>query len=417
VISYAEALQILAASGRALPQRVLPLAEAAGAVTAADVAARLPVPGFANAAMDGFVLCAATTRTASAETPVRVPVAGTIAAGEAAPRVQDGFACEILTGAPVPSGLDAVVPLERVTRTNGTDGGHSTVLITERLEPGQNIRQCGQDFLRGQCIVKSGTRLAPHHLMALAAGGVDEVAVRRAPRVAVLTTGNELATHGADLAPGQVRDANGPYLRALLRLCGTNLTTVATARDQGDELRTQLAALASTADVVLTTGGVSVGRYDLLPAAVRELGGQILFHKVAIRPGKPILHARLPDGTLIFGLPGNPLAVAVGMRFFVMPALRVMQGMTPERECPAVAASTVRGRDRLCFFAKAYAETDATGRRSVRILPGQESFRIAPLLEANCWAIVPAGAGEIAPGGTLATVPLYPDDSFNASCA
>jgi molybdopterin molybdotransferase len=414
VISYAEALQILKTSARALPRRVLPLLEVAGSVTAATLTARLSVPGFANAAMDGFVLDAAATRTASPETPVRIAISGVIAAGAPTPPGQGGMAWEILTGAPVPPGLDAVVPLERVTRVDDLIGGQATVLITEPLEPGQNIRQCGQDFVQGQPIVVAGTRLAPHHLMALAAGGVDEVPVAPTPRVAVLTTGNELATHGAELAPGQIRDANGPYLRALLRMLGANMTTMATSRDQANELRTQLAAVAGTVDIVLTTGGVSAGRLDLLPAVVRELGGEILFHRVAIRPGKPILHARLPDGTLLFGLPGNPLAVAVGMRFFVIPALRALQGMAPERECPALTTAPVRGRDQLCFFAKAYAETDASGCRRVQILPGQESFRIAPLLRANCWAIVPAGVGEIPVGGTLATLPLYPDDCFGA---
>jgi molybdopterin molybdotransferase len=414
VISYAEAFRILKTSGRALPHRVVPLSEAAGAVTAGVLAARLAVPGFANAAMDGFALHAAATRAASADSPVRMAIAGVIAAGEPAPPHQGGMAWEILTGAPVSPGFDAVVPLEQVTRVDDPNGGQAAVLITAPVEPGQNIRQRGQDFLPGQSIVDAGTRLAPHHLMALAAGGVDEVPVVTAPRIAVLTTGNELATHGAELAPARIRDANGPYLRALLPLLGAELTAMATARDRADDLDTQLGAFAGTVDIVLTTGGVSAGRHDLVPSVVRELGGQILFHKVAIRPGKPIFHARLPDGTLVFGLPGNPLAVAVGMRFFVIPALRALQGMPPERECPALTIAPVRGRDRLCFFAKAYAETDATGCRRVQILPGQESFRIAPLLRANCWAIVPAGAGEIPAGGTLATLPLYPDDCLGA---
>jgi len=418
VISYSEALQILRTSGRALPaRRALPLATAAGAVTATELRARLSVPGFANAAMDGFVLRAATTRSASPANPVRILISGLIAAGDAVPPSQDETAWEILTGAPVPPGLDTVVPLERVTRVDDRSGGQAAVLITGPLQPGQNIRQRGEDFLPGQPIVSAGTRLAPHHLMALAAGGIDEVPVVPAPKVAVLTTGNELATHGAELAPGQIRDANGPYLRALLPGIGTVLTTMVTAGDQADDLRTQLSTLAGTADIVLTTGGVSAGRLDLLPAVVREIGGEILFHKVAIRPGKPLLHARLPDGTLLFGLPGNPLAVAVGMRFFVIPVLRALQGLTPEATTPAIASTPVRTRGQLRFFAKAYAETDAAGRRCVHILPGQESFRIAPLLQANCWAIVPEGADEIPAGGTLATLPLYPDDSFTARCS
>jgi len=309
----------------------------------------------------------------------------------------------------VPAGLDAVVPLERVTRRDGRDGTGPRILITEPLRAGQNIRQASEDFARGETVVTPGTRLGPHHLMGLAACGVDEVPVVRAPRVAVLTTGNELTTRGADLAPGQIRDANGPYLRALLPQLGAELTTLALATDSAAQLREQLQALAGGADLVLTTGGISAGRLDLLPAVVRELGGEVLFHKVAIRPGKPLLHARLPGGTLLFGLPGNPLAVAVGMRFFVIPALRALQGLAQEAPLPAVAAEAVRGRGALRFFAKACLETDATGQRRVRILPGQESFRIAALLRANCWAIVPEGVGDIPAGGLLETLPLYPE--------
>jgi len=155
---------------------------------------------------------------------------------------------------------------------------------------------------------------------------------------------------------------------------------------------------------------------ETLVASLRTTLGEsnLIAPETAQAPSKPILHARLPDGTLLFGLPGNPMATAVGMRFFVIPALRALQGMAQERQYPAVTTTAIRGRDQLCFFAKGYAETDTTGRRSVRILPGQESFRIAPLLQANCWAIVPAGAGEIPAGTTLATVPLYPDDCFGA---
>lgn len=410
MISYAEALAILTSSGRPLPRRVLPLSAAAGAVTADAVASRLSVPGFANAAMDGFVLQAAATRSASADNPVRLAIAGVIAAGDPAPRSRDGMAFEILTGAPVPDGLDAVVPLEQATQADGAGGMPATVLITTPLQPGQNIRQCGQDFQRGQTIVAAGTRLAPHHLMALAACGVDDLPVMPAPKVAVLTTGNELAFRGAELGPGQIRDANSPYLRALLPLLGADLTMAVTATDRADELQTQLAALAGKTDIVLTTGGVSAGRLDLLPAAVRELGGEILFHKVAIRPGKPLLLARLPDGALLFGLPGNPLAVAVGMRFFVIPALRALMGLPPETATPAITATAVRSRPELRFFAKARSGIDAGGCRRVELLPGQESFRIAPLLQANCWAIVPEGAGEIPAGSTLETLPLYPDD-------
>ena len=330
VISYEEALRLLVASATVAPARMLPLAQATGTVTAAAVTARLSVPAFANAAMDGYALRALVTQTASGATPVRLAVPEVIAAGDR-PRAVGGVVCvEIFTGAAVPAGLDAVIPLERVTRlATGTDAGTS-ILITEPVKPGQNIRQTAEDFLQGETVVGAGTRLRPQHLMALAACGVDEVPVVPAPRVAVLTTGNELHDRGADLAPGQIRDANGPYLRALLPLLGAELTMLGTAADSASALRDRLLELASGAEVIVTTGGVSAGRLDLLPAAVHELGGEMVFHKVAIRPGKPVLHARLPGGVLLFGLPGNPLAVAAGMRFFVIPALRALQGLPPD---------------------------------------------------------------------------------------
>ncbi|MSR08461.1 MAG: molybdopterin molybdenumtransferase MoeA [Gammaproteobacteria bacterium] len=409
VISYAEALDLLLTRIAVLPARTVGLAGASGAVTASAIAARLSVPGFANAAMDGYALHAEASRAASAAAPVELAVSGLIAAGTPAPRVQAQEVWEILTGAPVPDGLDAVVPLERVTRRDGRDGTGPRILISEPLRSGQNIRQAGEDFARGEIVVTRGTRLGPHHVMGLAACGVDELPVVRAPRVAVLTTGNELRAQGTDLAPGQIRDANGPYLRSLLPQLGAELTTVTTATDSAAHLREQLEALATGADLVLTTGGVSAGRLDLLPAVVRELGGEVLLHKVAIRPGKPLLHARLPGGVLLFGLPGNPLAVAVCMRFFVIPALRALQGLAAEVPLPAFTTDAVRRRGALRFFAKAVLATDATGQRRVRILPGQESFRIAPLLSANCWAIVPEGDGDIPAGGLLETLPLYPD--------
>ncbi|MBL8199530.1 MAG: molybdopterin molybdotransferase MoeA [Chromatiales bacterium] len=416
MISYEEALELLRTGIAPLARRTVPLAAAAGEVTGSAISARLTVPGFANAAMDGYVLRASATSTASPANPVHLPVAGLIAAGSAAPCTPGpggagDQAWEILTGAPVPATLDAVVPVERVTRVGATDGQPPSVMISAPLQPGQNVRFPGEDFLLGSTVVAAGIRLAPHHLMALAACGVDEVSVAARPRVAVLTTGGELEHQGANLAPGRIRDANGPYLRALLPLLGAGVVTTTTAADDATELRDRLQLLARTADLVLTTGGVSAGRLDLLPAAVREIGGEIVFHKVAIRPGKPVLHARLPGGALLFGLPGNPLAVAVGMRFFVTPALRALQGLAPERPGPAETLEPVRGRGNLRFFAKALADVDAAGRRHVRLLPGQESFKIAPLLRANCWAIVPEGTGDLPAGSVLQTLPLYPDDS------
>ncbi len=410
MISYQEALGIILAESAVLAEQTLPLHEACHAVTAQALQSRLDVPAFANAAMDGYAICAADTADASEQQPIVLPVAGTVVAGLAPPRATPGHAWEIMTGAPVPTGLDTVLPVERVP--GHVQGGPTpaTISLIQPVPPGQNVRRASEDFHRGQLVVPAGTRLAPHQLMGLAACGLDEVPVRKTPRVAILTTGNELASRGSELASGQIRDANGPYLSALLPELGISRTTHIAAPDNSEELHKHLAGLMDSCDLILTTGGVSAGRLDLIPAVVRALGGEILFHKVAIRPGKPVLYARLPNGTPLFGLPGNPLAVVVGMRFFVIPALRAMQGLAAEIHTPALCTEAVRSRGTLRFFAKAHRYLDSEARCHVQLLPGQESFRIGSLLQANCWAVIPEG-GELLPAGSVVmTAPLYPDD-------
>ena len=406
MISYQEALGIILAESAVLARRSVPLHDAAGRVSAAPLFACLDVPAFANAAMDGYAVASGDTVKASETQPVILPVAGTAVAGLATP----GSAWEIMTGAPVPAGLDAVVPVERFAEHVPGGPALTSIRLLQPAQSGQNVRLMSEDFRRGERVIDAGTRLAPHHLMGLAACGLDEASVCATPRMAILTTGSELASSGSELHDGQIRDANGPYLRALLAQLGIAGITRSTAADSAAALRDELRGLADSCDLILTTGGVSAGRLDLIPDVVRSLGGEILFHKVAIRPGKPILYARLPGGKHLFGLPGNPLAVAVGMRFFVIPALRAMQGMAAEVFRPAICDEAVRSRGKLRFFAKAHRTVDTEARSRVQILPGQESFRIGALLKANCWAVIPEGHDVLPAGSTVLTAPLYPDD-------
>ena len=409
MISYQEALGMILAESAVLARRRVPLQDAAGRVSAEALFARLDVPAFANAAMDGYAVACRDTRNASEAQPVTLPVAGSVVAGLAPPQATPGSAWEIMTGAPVPAGLDAVVPVEHIAEHVPGGLALSIIRLMQCVQPGQNVRRMSEDFRRGERVIDAGTRLAPHHLMGLAACGLDEVSVCDTPRMAILTTGSELASSGSELQAGQIRDANGPYLRALLAQLGIAGSTRSTAADNALALRKELGELAEHSDLILTTGGVSAGRLDLVPDVVRALGGEILFHKVAIRPGKPILYARLPGGKHLFGLPGNPLAVAVGMRFFVIPALRAMQGLAAEVFRPAICEDAVRSRSRLRFFAKAHRTVDAEARSRVQILAGQESFRIGSLLKSNCWAVIPEGYDVLPADSTVLTAPLYPD--------
>lgn len=409
MISYAQAQALIDKTVQPRQPESRDLRNLARASTAAAVTSRLDVPPFANAAMDGFAMRAADTTAAGTHNPQQLDVAGVVAAGdgpgEAPPR---GAAIEIMTGAPLPADCDAVIPIERVETETNDAGGVLRIRINETLQPGLNVRAAGEDFKQGQTVLDAGQLIEPHDLMALAATASDDVTARAAARIAVITTGSELADGGTPTGAGMIRDSNGPYLESFIEHVGATQVHRMNVPDRPDDLDAALAATSTIADVVLTTGGVSAGRFDLIPDAIERAGGEVIFHKVAIRPGKPILFARFPDGTLMFGLPGNPIAAAVGLRFFVLPALRRLQGLPPERFHAAVSEDRIRKRAGLSFFGKARSRVDDSGRLRVRLLPGQQSFKIKPLTESNCWAVVSEGPEVIEAGELIRIAPLYP---------
>jgi molybdopterin molybdotransferase len=221
----------------------------------------------------------------------------------------------------------------------------------------------------------------------------------------VLCTGRELVDHPAQaLAPGQIRNSNGPFLAARLPLAGADVVHVETVGDDVAAFEAALRrALDAGAKVIISSGAVSMGRYDFVPQALERIGAETLFHKVAIRPGKPLLFARLPDDVLLFGLPGNPIAVAVGLRFFVEPALRVMLGLPNETPHRMPLFNNYSKKPRLRFHLKSCLHIDAQGRLSAEVLDGQESYRIRPLANANAWTIVPADIDTL-PAGAMVDV-------------
>lgn len=409
MINYSSALAIIETAAHRLDSLELSLGEACGMVSAADICSHCAVPSFDNAAMDGYALRSSDTLAATVDAPVALAIAGSVVAGQAPPAATPAAtAWEIMTGAAMPGGCDAVVPVESARAGLATGAASARLLIDQPIAAGTNRRETGSDFPAAAMLVSAGTRLDPAALMALAAGGRDTVPVRRRPRIAVMTTGSELTTAGVADATGRIRDANGPYLDALLAELGVARSGLCSVADDPAAAARTLSMLAADSDIVLTTGGVSAGRLDFVPAMIGSLGGEILFHKVAIRPGKPILLARLSGGQLLFGLPGNPMAVAVGLRFFVLPAIRSLLGLPPERYFTARCRNGSRKRASLTFFAKAHAQVDRDGRLAVELLPGQESFRIRPLLQANCWAIVPEGRTDLTAGELIEIAPLLP---------
>lgn len=301
----------------------LPLAAARGAVLAEDVRTLHPVPLFDNSAMDGFAV-----RRADAAAGARLRVVGDVPAGSAEdPAFGPGEAVRIMTGAPMPSAADAVVPIEQVTVDGATEPLPAWIEILDEPRPGAHIRRLGEDTAVGEIAVAAGAELTPWRLAAVASAGHDHVMVRRRPRVAVISTGSELVPPGRELRRGQIPESNSVLLAAALVASGSEVADVAWFRDEdGEDLARHVRALAArdAADAVVVSGGASVGAFDVAKHALSPLG--VRFEKVAIQPGKPQGFGLVEDRLPVFCLPGNPVAVAVSFEMFVRPALRTMAG-------------------------------------------------------------------------------------------
>jgi molybdopterin molybdotransferase len=385
LLTIDEALEQVLARVSPLEAEVVPVEMAVGRVLAEDARAHIDLPPFPASAMDGFALRAA-------DTPGTLPVVGVIAAGRpAALPLEPGEAMSIMTGGVVPDGADAVVPVELVEQ----DG---ELITTPSVVQGDNVRPRGSDLRVQEVVVRAGRRLGAAQLGALAAAGVTAVRCARAPLVAVLVTGSELRGPGEVLAPGEIYDSNGLILTTQLESAGATVTRLPPVEDH--EASTRVAIEDGLAfDVLVTSGGVSVGEYDYVRAAERELGVEEVFWGVSMRPGKPTSFG-LRGRTLVFGLPGNPVSSLVALELFVRPAVLALQGVAdpapPFRPGRLARAARPNGiRDSL-VRARSHVDGHAV---SLEPLDGQESHMIAQAATADALVFVPAGADEL-PAGT-----------------
>jgi molybdopterin molybdotransferase len=375
-----------------LPSESVSLEDAAGRVLAEPAAARVDLPPFDSSAMDGFAVRAQ-------DTPGRLSVVERIAAGRPASRALGaGEAMAIATGGAVPEGADAVIPIEYVVERD------NAVEITEPVEAGTHVRPRGGDLRVGDTVVRAGVVLAAAQLGALAAAGVADIASARRPRAAVLSTGSELRPPGTELEPGQIYEANGVVLAAQLRSAGAEVKRLEPVADEADAHRRALEA-GLDADVVVTSGGVSVGPHDLVRAVGAELGVEEVLWGVAVKPGKPLWFG-VRDATLVFGLPGNPVSSLVCFELFVRPALLALQGVkTPlPRFEPGTLSRSVRRNAARTEFVRARVHVG----RTIELEPvtGQESHMIARAAGADALVLVPSGDGEVAAGEAVSFLRL-----------
>ncbi|CAN5645630.1 molybdopterin molybdotransferase MoeA [soil metagenome] len=318
MLSVAEARERVLARFEALPPVEVPVSGAAGLVVAEDLTAPHSLPRFDTSAMDGYALRAEDAASAS-PAPVSLRIVGEVRAGDpGALVVEPGTAARIMTGAPLPPGADAIVPVEETEEVGGQ------VLLQTTVPAGRHVRPAGDDIRTGQTVIPAGLELGAGELAVAASLGLSPLKVRRGPRVAVLVTGDELVDPEADPAPGQIRDSNSLAIRTLVAEAGGEVVSALRVPDDLDETRRLFAGAAQEAELVVSSGGVAVGRYDFVKDVVEDLGGIELW-RVAMQPGKPVVLGQL-RATPFLGLPGNPVSIHVGFEQFVRPAIRKMRG-------------------------------------------------------------------------------------------
>jgi molybdenum cofactor synthesis domain-containing protein len=391
MISLEEARAFVLASCVPGHPRAVDLADALGLVTSVDLATDEDVPPFDNTAMDGFAVRAADT----VEAPVRLKIAGTIAAGSPPDvPVEVGHAVRIMTGAPMPPGADAVVMVERTT-VHGDE-----VEVEVAVEPGQHLRRAGDDLAAGDELFPAGTALTPAHLGVLASVGIRKVPVHPRPRVGVISTGDELVDGPEPLGPGQIRDSNRRMLLGLVAEAGVDPVDLGLVRDDEELIGAALTDAAGSCDAVITSGGVSMGDYDYVKAVLDRIG-DMRWMQVAIKPAKPLAFGTIGT-TPVFGLPGNPVSSLVSFELFARPGLRRMMGhaQLDRPRYRAVAGEALDRRpDGKTHFARVVAAYEPDRGFVVRSAGGQGSHQLSAMAAANALAALPDGDGVAAGGG------------------
>ncbi len=392
LLSIEEARARVLAEAAPLSVESRPLAEALGAVLAEEIVALHSVPPFDNSAMDGFAVRATDVVDASADSPVLLAITETIPAGHlAGHRLGPGEAAKIMTGAPLPGGADAVVQSESTREEN------DRVLVLEPVRPGRNIRRAGEDVARGDRVLTAGTVLGPAEIGLTASLGLPFVQVHRRPRVAVISTGSELVEVDQPLGPGQIRNSNSYSLRAQCQQLGIQATALGIVPDDYAATR-ELIERGLTYDVLLTSGGVSVGQFDFVKEVQEELGVERRLWGVAVKPGKPLAFG-VRGSTLVFGLPGNPVSAMVSFELFVRPAILRLMGYrkTTRPSYRAIIAEDVANHDGRMYVVRVRAWREGSTWH-VSSTGAQGSGILRSMVGANGLAFIPGGPRGVRAG-------------------
>lgn len=368
--------------------------ESLGMVCSENIKAKINVPPFDNSAMDGYGVKAAWLANATHSNPIKMEKKKIIAAGDFEQIEDENAVCHIMTGAKCPVWVEAVVPIEK-TRIDET-----FISFFEPVKHGENVRRIGEDSKAGETLINANTMIKPEHIMVLASQGISKIEVFGKPKIKIIATGNELQPYDSgELQNGKIFNSNAPYLLSKSKQLGLDAEFVGIFQDD-------IAKFADFLDrhshnsIIISTGAVSAGLWDFVPEALKLVGAKVHFHKVNIRPGKPILFATLKNGCLFFGLPGNPISSAIGFEFFVKQALSNLMSIEPEQVFAGGSKTSFSKKFKGTQFLKARS-LFADKCFATEILDGQESFKIRPFGEANSWVILNENISEIELGQML----------------
>jgi molybdopterin molybdotransferase len=415
LISYQKALEIInsvADKHTNNKKEKIKLLDAINRFQADPILAPINVPSFDNSAMDGFAIKSEVVNKAIKQKgSIKLKVTGSIQAGDQA-EIDiniDELAWEIMTGAPVPIGFDAVIQIENVVISSDEDCKYIT--ISENVKKDRNIRKLGTDYKLNQSVTEKHTIIQAQHIMALATVGIKDIEVIPQIKVAILSTGNELAKKSSNsLNSGKIFNSNQPYLKSISKNLNCDPVFVGRCKDNIEDFNKLIdEALSENSKLIFSTGAVSMGKYDFIPQALINRGAKIHFHKAKIRPGKPILFAELDDGTIYFGLPGNPIAAAAGMRFFVSPFIRTLLGLPEDKPTKARLLNDINKNLGFRTFAKAHAKINELGQVCVDMLLDQGSYQSRSFAQSNCWIILPENKSFIKTGELIDIAPMVPN--------
>ena len=401
MISVAEAIQIVIEQTPVLTTELVAIQDSLGRVLAQDVIADTDLPPFNRSQMDGYAVRSEETQSV----PVRLRIVGESAAGKGwHHEMHEGQAVRIMTGAPVPLGADAVQQVELTHELKD----NTVVELLESVEAGRSIVNRGSEVTKGETVLRSGSILNPAMLAVLASFGCAEVEVRRRPSVSVMATGSELVT--VDQVPGQdqIRDSNNYSIGAYAVRAGATVERLPLIGDNTASLKRAIEKASKRCDMIVTSGGVSMGIYDFTKTALQELGAELFFERVALRPGKPTVFGRLPNGTLVFGLPGNPVSVSVTFNLFARTSLLAMQGATEPSLKPetGVLAKSVKGNIDRESYLPAQLTTNDDGQLVVFPLKWGGSSDFVAFAAATALLNIPAGTGKVATDSLVKLVRL-----------